>query len=131
MKPLRTAVLGCGRFASGGRATISATNGTIPNRRDYDWGGLTADFSDANHAIFHHTTEKDLPQTIIRAEDDLYLAETLDLLAAIREDRDPAVPIEEGFLSLNLALATTRAAEEDPPVSLESPVEVPHSQEIE
>lgn len=123
------------RFDSGGIATISATNGAIPNRWDYDWrffaGNLTADFSDANHAIFHHTTEKDLPETSIAAEDDLYLAETLDLLAAIREGRDPAVPIEEGVLSLRLALAATQAAEQDAPVSLEPPIEVRSRQEIE
>jgi predicted dehydrogenase len=123
------------RFDSGGMATISATNGAIPNRWDYDWrfftGDLTADFSDANHATFHHTIEKDLPETTIAAEDDLYLAETLDLLAAIREDRDPAVPIEEGVLSLKLALAATQAAEQDAPISLETPVVVRPSQEIE
>jgi Predicted dehydrogenases and related proteins len=123
------------RFDSGGMATISATNGAIPNRWDYDWrffsGDLTADFSDANHAVFHHTTEKELPETTIAAEDDLYLTETLDLLAAIREDRDPAVPIEEGVLSLKLALAAAQAAEQDAPVSLEPPVEVRSGQEIE
>ena len=123
------------RFDSGGIATIAATNGAIPNRWDYDWrfftGDLTANFSDANHAIFHQTTEKDLPEITIAAEDDLYLAETLDLLAAIREDRDPVVPIEEGVLSLKLALAATQAAEEDSPVSLEAPDEVRSSQEIE
>ena len=123
------------RFDSGGIATISATNGAIPNRWDYDWrfftSGLTADFSDANHAIFHHTTEKDLTKTTIAAEDDLYLAETLDLLAAIRDDRDPAVPIEEGVLSLKLALAAAQAAEQDAPVPLEPPAEVRSSQEIE
>ena len=123
------------RFDSGGMATISATNGAIPNRWDYDWrfftGDLTADFADANHAIFHHTTEKDLPETTITAEDDLYLAETLDLLAAIRENRDPAVPIEEGVLSLKLALAAAQAAEKDAPVSLEPPVEVSSSREVE
>jgi predicted dehydrogenase len=123
------------RFDAGGIATISATNGAIPNRWDYDWrffsNNLTADFSDANHAIFHQTSEKDLPETTIAAEDDLYLAETLDLLAAIREDRDPAVPIEEGVLSLKLALAAAQAAEQDTPVSLEPKVEVSTSQEIE
>jgi predicted dehydrogenase len=123
------------RFDSGGMATISATNGAIPNRWDYDWrfftSDLTADFSDANHAVFHHTIEKDLPETTIAAEDDLYLAETLDLLAAIREDRDPAVPIEEGVLSLKLALAAAQAAEQDSPVSLGPPVEVSSSREVE
>jgi predicted dehydrogenase len=123
------------RFDSGGIATISATNGAIPNRWDYDWrfftGGLTADFSDANHAIFHHTTEKDLPQTTIATEDDLYLAETLDLIAAIRENREPAVPITEGVLSLKLALAAAQAAEQDAPVSWEPPVEIRPGQEVE
>jgi len=123
------------RFDSGGMATVSATNGAIPNRWDYDWrffsGDLTADFSDANHAIFHHTKEKEHLATTVAAEDDLYLAETLDLLAAIREDRDPSVPIEEGVLSLKLALAAAQAAEQDAPVSLEPPVEVRSSQEIE
>ena len=123
------------RFDSGGIATISATNSAIPNRWDYDWrfftGKLTADFADANHAIFHHTTEKDVPKTTIAAEDDLYLAETLDLLASIREDRDPAVPIEEGVLSLKLALAAAQAAEQDAPVSLDPSVEIRASQEFE
>jgi predicted dehydrogenase len=123
------------RFDSGGMATITATNGAIPNRWDYDWrfftGNLTADFTDANHAVFHHTAEKDLPETTIMADDDLYLAETLDLIAAIREDREPAVPIEEGVLSLKLALAAAQAAEQDAPVSLDRPVSIRSSQEIE
>lgn len=123
------------RFDSGSIASISATNGAIPNRWDYDWrfftGDLTADFADANHATFHHTTDKDIPDTTIAADDDLYLAETLDLLAAIREDREPAVPIEEGVRSLKLALAAAQAAEQDSPVSLESPVGVRSSQEVD
>src|SRR5512133_552984 len=121
------------RFDSGGLATISATNGAIPNRWDYDWrffsADLTADFTDANHATFHHTTEKDTPQTTIAAEDDLYLAETLDLLAAIRENRDPAVTIEEGVHSLKLALAAARAAEQDAPVTFEPTVAIRSRQE--
>jgi predicted dehydrogenase len=123
------------RFDSGGMATISATNGAIPNRWDYDWKfysrNLAADFTDANHAVFHHTSEKDLPPTTIAAEDDLYLAETLDLLAAIRENRDPAVPIEEGVLSLNIALAAAQAAEQDIPISLEPQVKAWSSQETD
>ncbi len=47
------------RFAPGGIAVISATNGAIPNRWEYDWRlvlpGVTADFSNANQAVFHHT----------------------------------------------------------------------------
>jgi predicted dehydrogenase len=115
------------RFDSGSLATISATNGAIPNRWDYDWRlfthDLTADFADANHAVIHHTSKSDLPIETIAAEDDLYLAETMDLIAAIRDNRDPAVPIEEGVRSLQLALAAAQAAEKDAVVSLETPEE--------
>jgi len=117
------------RFDSGSMATISATNGAIPNRWDYDWrlftGDLTADFTDANHAVIHRTSEKDSPAETIAADDDLYLAETLDLLAAIRDNRDPAVPIEEGVRSLHLALAAAQAAEKDAAISLEVPGQIP------
>lgn len=122
------------RFNSGSMATITATNGAIPNRWDYDWRfftrNLTADFSDANHAVFHRTSEKDLPTTTIASEGDLYLAETLDLIAAIRENRDPAVPIEEGVRSLRLALAATQAAEQGHPVTLEPPLTIYSSQKM-
>ncbi len=121
------------RFASGSLATITATNGAIPNRWDYDWrlvtDGLTADFTDASHAVFHHTSQPDIPTTVVAADEDLYLAETLDLLAAIRDNRDPAVPIEEGARSLNLALAAARAAELDASISLEVPAEIGSAQE--
>jgi len=122
------------RFESGSLAAISATNGAIPNRWDYDWRffskDLTADFSDANHALLHYTSDPKLSETTLAAEDDLYLAETMDLLAAIHENRDPAVPIEEGVRSLNLALAATQAAEQDAPVSLQSSAEISLDEEI-
>jgi predicted dehydrogenase len=116
------------RFASGGIGVISATNGAIPNRWEYDWRlvlpGLTADFSNANQAVFHHTDRAYSSTTTIAAERDLYLAETLDLIAAIREDRNPAVPIEEGVLSLNLVLAAANAAQQNLPVAVSSPFEM-------
>jgi len=116
------------RFASGGIAVISATNGAIPNRWDYDWQlvfeGVTADFSNANQAVFHHTDRTYPATTTIAAESDLYLAETLDLIASIREDRNPAVPIEEGVLSLNLVLAAASAAQQNLPVAVKSPFEL-------
>jgi predicted dehydrogenase len=116
------------RFASGGIGVISANNGAIPGRWEYDWRlvlpGLTADFSNANHAVFHHTDRGYPATTTIASECDLYLAETLDLLAAIREDRSPAVPIEEGVLSLNLVLAAASAAQQNLPVGVTSPFEM-------
>jgi len=109
------------RFASGGIAVVAATNGAIPNRWESDvrvcLPGLTADLEDANRGVFHHTTGESAPTTVA-GEQDVYLAETLDLLAAIRDDRPAAAPIEEGFRSLRLALAAARSAELDAPVDI-------------
>src|SRR5205085_6908931 len=77
------------QFAGGGLAVLAATNGAIPNRWDYDWRlmlpGLTADFADANHAVFHDTRLLEpgaaAPAETVAADVDLYRAETLDLLA--------------------------------------------------
>lgn len=114
------------RFESGGMAVFAATNGAIPNRWDYDvrviLPDLTADFEDANHAVFHHTRQEWPTTTTVAAEKDMHLAETLDLLAAIREDRPTAVPIEEGVRSLRLVLAAARSAEQDAPVDIPSSI---------
>jgi predicted dehydrogenase len=111
------------RFHSGALAVITATNGAIPNRWEYDWRvflpGLTADFNDANHAIFHDTHQAWASSFSVAAEKDLYLAETLDLIQAIREDRPTQVPIEEGVRSLCLALAATQSAQLNSPVNVE------------
>jgi len=111
------------RFDSGGMAVFAASNGAIPNRWDYDMRvilpDLTADLEDANHAVFHHTGQEWPATTTVAAEKDMHLAETLDLLAAIQEDRPTAVPIEEGVRSLRLALAAARSAEEDAPVDIQ------------
>jgi predicted dehydrogenase len=114
------------RFVSGAVAVITATNGAIPNRWDSDWRifmpGLTADFSDANHAQFIPTSPGAPTAAPFSSEKNLYLAETLDLIAAIREDRSPAVPIEEGVLSLNLVLAASQAAQQNQPILVPSPL---------
>jgi predicted dehydrogenase len=110
------------RFDSGGMALFAASNGAIPERWDYDMRvilpGLIADFEDANHAVFHHTHQEWPATTTIAAKKDFYLAETLDLLAAVREDRPTAVPIEEGVRSLRLALDAVQSAEQGIPVEI-------------
>jgi predicted dehydrogenase len=110
------------RFESGGMAVFVASNGAIPNRWDYDLRviahGLTADLADANHAVFHHTDREWGATTTIASEKDIYLAETLDLLEAIREDRPTAVPIKEGVRSLQFVLAATQSAEQRAPVDI-------------
>ncbi len=113
------------RFDSGGIAVLAATNGAIPKRWDYDMRvvlpDITADLEDANHAVFHHTRQEWPATTTVASEKDMHLAETLDLLAAIREDRPTAVPIEEGVRSLRLVLAAAQSAEQDAPVDIPLP----------
>jgi len=110
------------RFQSGSIGVFAATNGAIPNRWDYDLRvivpGLTADFENANRAVFHHTAGAWPSTTSIESEKDVFLAETLDLLAAIREDRPTAVPIQEGVRSLRFVLAAAESANRETPVEL-------------
>jgi predicted dehydrogenase len=111
------------RFHSGALGAITATNGAIPGRWDYDWRvilpGLTADFTDSNHAVFHDTRQPWASTTSIAAESDLYQLETLDLIRAIREDRPAQVPIEEGARTLMLGLAASESARRNAPVDVE------------
>ncbi len=113
-------------FESGGIAVISATNGAIQNRWDYDWRvvlpTITADFTDANHALIHKTNQVWASTLTVASEKDLLMAQALDLITAIREDRTPSVPIEEGVRSLNLALGAVHSAQQDIPIRLELPV---------
>lgn len=110
------------RFASGAMAVVAATNGAIPNRWDSDWRVVlphaTADFADANHATIYHTTQAPVAATTIGADKDILLAQTLNLIAAIRDDRPTIAPIEEGVRAVQLGLAAMRSAELDAPVSI-------------
>lgn len=112
-------------FENGSVAVIAATNGAIPNRWDYDWQvvlpEITADFKDANHAVVYNTRPDSGSTLTVASEKDLLLAQAVDLLSAIREDREPLVPIEEGVRSLNLALSAALSAEQGIPVRLELP----------
>jgi predicted dehydrogenase len=114
------------RFESGGMAVLTASNGAIPNRWDSEMRvilpGLTADFQDANHAAFHHTGQEWPATTTVAAEKDVYLAETLDLIGAIRDDRPTTVPIEEGVRSLEVVLAAAQSAAQNAPVDIPLPV---------
>lgn len=112
-------------FENGSVAVIAATNGAIPNRWDYDWQvvlpEITADFKDANHAVVYNTRPDSGSTLTVASEKDLLLAQAVDLLSAIREDREPLVPIEEGVRSLNLALSAALSAEQGIPVRLDLP----------
>ena len=69
---------------------------------------MTAEFADANHALFTHTASPDLRTETIASDQDVYVLEILDFYDAIRHDRPRSIPIREGALSLELALAARR-----------------------
>ena len=103
-------------FANGGLGVIYATNGAIPDQWINDYRvvaqKLTADFTDANHATFTYTGEVGAPAETVASEQDMYRLEILDLIRAIRTGGSTRTPIREGALSLDLALAATRSAQE-------------------
>jgi len=102
------------RFASGSLATIAATNGAIPGRWDSDWRvvlpRLTADFRAANDATMHHTGREPLTSEVIASDADMVMAQTLDLLAAIRDGRPALCPLDEGARTLRLGAAAMQSA---------------------
>jgi len=107
-------------FENGGIATVSATNGAIPGKwiaqLDLIARGLTANFLDANNATIYHTLNPWERKTEIASSKDIYLAETIDLLDAIEQDRPTRVPMIEGAKSLQLVLSASRSAEEGKPI---------------
>jgi predicted dehydrogenase len=109
-------------FSKGGLGVIYATNGAIPNRWINDYRlvaqNLTAEFTDANHATFHHTAQPDRQPEVIDSSRDMYLAEMQDFLTAIRTGRPARTPLREGAKSLDLALAATRSAQTRSEVAL-------------
>ena len=102
-------------FPQGAMGVIYATNGAIPDRWINDYRvvsrNLTVEFTDANHATFHHTSTPDCQPEIIASERDMYLAEMQDFLATIRTGRPTRTPLREGAKSLDLALAATQSAQ--------------------
>ncbi len=109
-------------FANGAIGTIAATNTAIPGRwLESYWvvtQRLTAEFQNSNHATFVWTDRPGEVSLSVAAQTNTYLNETLDLLAAIRDDRPTRTPMREGALSLDLVLAAARSAEAGQPVAL-------------
>ncbi|HZJ22324.1 MAG TPA: Gfo/Idh/MocA family oxidoreductase [Anaerolineales bacterium] len=109
-------------FPEGGMGVIYATNGAIPNRWINDYRvvseNLTTEFTDANHATFHHTAEPGRQPEVIDSDRDIYLSEMHDFGTAIRTGQPARVPLREGAKSLDLALAATRSAQSGNEVQL-------------
>jgi predicted dehydrogenase len=109
-------------FQGGAIGVIYATNGAIPGIWINDYRlvsqKLTAEFSNANHALFHFTAETPVRTETINSEKNIHLAELQDLLYAIRTDSHTRTPVREGAKSLDMALAATRSAETHQEISL-------------
>jgi predicted dehydrogenase len=112
------------KFKNGGLATIAATNGAIPNKWISEYKLVTRNatiyFEDSNNATIYHTDRRWTPETQIRSQKNIYEAETLDLINAIRQDTETRTPISEGAKSLDLVLAVRRSAEEGRAITLSS-----------
>lgn len=102
-------------FQGGAIGVIYATNGAIPGKWINDYRlvsqKLTAEFTNANNAVFHFTAETPVRTETVNSEKNVYLAELQDLLTAIQTDGPTRTPLREGAESLDLALAATRSAE--------------------
>ena len=109
-------------FQGGALGVIYATNGAIPGKwiNDYRFVAqkLTAEFTNANNALFHFTAETQVRTETIDSEKNIHLAELQDLLTAIRTDGQTRTPMREGAKSLDLALAATQSAETHQEVAL-------------
>lgn len=102
-------------FHSGALGMIYASNGAIPNKWINDYRvvtrNITAEFSNANNAVFHMTAEAGVPQRVISSDRNVHRAELLDLITAIRSGGETRTPMREGALSLEMALAATQSAQ--------------------
>ncbi|MBV8686618.1 MAG: Gfo/Idh/MocA family oxidoreductase [Alphaproteobacteria bacterium] len=96
-------------------AALNAGNIAIPGRWDKQWSlyaeRMTGHFSDWNHAVLTPTAPPSTEERIAGGTDP-FVAQLADVAAAIRERRSPTVPLREGLLSLALALAARRSADE-------------------
>jgi predicted dehydrogenase len=109
-------------FQGGAIGVIYATNGAIPGKWINDYRlvsqKLTAEFTNANNALFHFTTETPVRTETISSDRNIHLAELQDLLTAIRTNGETRTPMREGAKSLDMALAATQSAETHQEVSL-------------
>lgn len=109
-------------FNNGGIGVIYASNNAIPGKWINDYHvvtkNLTAEFTDANNAVFTFTSEPLVQTNVISSSENLYGRELLDLYHSISADVPTRTPIREGALSLDLALAISKSALNQAPVIL-------------
>lgn len=103
-------------FPAGGVGVIYATNWAIPNQWVSDYQVVTqkllAQFSNANNATLTYTAEPRRPPLVIASNRDIHLAAMREFILAIRGGNRTRTPLREGAMSLDMALAAVRSAEE-------------------
>ncbi len=96
-------------------ATLNASNIAVPGVWHKDWAifaeRMTGRFTGWNDAVFTPTLQGASPEPISGATDP-FVAQLADVASAIRDRREPHVPLAEGAATLRLALAARRAADE-------------------
>lgn len=101
-------------FRQGGIGVIYASNNAIPGQWINDYkvvtARVTAEFTDANHALFTYTAGEVRTEQVA-ANSDVYVRETLDFYDAIVAGRPALTPLREGARTLDLALAARLSAE--------------------
>lgn len=109
-------------FHNGGVGIIYASNNAIPGKWINDYhivtDKLTAFFTDANNAEFTFTSEQEPRTEVIASDENLHVREVLDLYNSIKNDVPTRTPIQEGALSLDLALAISESALTKSPIFL-------------
>jgi predicted dehydrogenase len=102
-------------FRSGAIGSISAINGAIPGRWLHPFEIVaekrTILFDDMNNATIYFTDQGWSAKADIRSDKPCMRAEALDLINAIRNDRQTVAPIEEGVKTLRLVLAARESGE--------------------
>lgn len=96
-------------------ATLAASNVAVPGRWQKGWSlyaeRASAAFTGWNDAVITRTAGEIADETVA-GPTDVFVAQLADVAAAIRDRRPPAVTLAEGQATLELALATRRAADE-------------------
>jgi predicted dehydrogenase len=96
-------------------ASLSASNIGIPGVWHKEWAVMakrvTGRFTSWNEAVLTRT-EGAVESETVAGTTDPFVAQLVNIAAAIEERRPPYVPLAEGAASLRLALAARRSAEE-------------------
>lgn len=111
------------KFKNGSLTTIAATNCAIPNKWIFDFHivskNYTAYFLSPNNASIVRTNATWENSFEVKSNKDVYEAETLNLINAVKEDKTTRVPMIEGAKSLSLVLSVAKSAEENREVEVE------------